>query len=217
MPGKFGREQDEATERVPIVFFSRTPMDDRPTPPIFETSRLRLRTLQPDDLEFLVELECDPEVMEFVDSGTLMRNEALKYAEAEIGISRHRRRLHKWIVGLRKDGTRIGWVELSKFEGVFDSDEEWVGDDVNLSFEFAKNYWNQGFAFESARAVLAYAFGSVHLDRVVAYTHKDNVRSARLLDKLGFQQRALMRHEVMDGKECRLFALTAADWSHESN
>jgi RimJ/RimL family protein N-acetyltransferase len=184
----------------------------RPPHPTFETCRLRLRTLRADDQDFLADLECDPDVMEFVHSGPLPRNRALKYAEAEIETARYRRRLHKFIVELREDGTRIGWVELSKFEGVFDPDEKWMGDDINLGFEFGKAYWGQGFASEGARAVLAHAFDKLHLGRVVAYTHKDNVRSARLLERLGFQQRASRRRKDMDGQECRLFALTAEAW-----
>jgi RimJ/RimL family protein N-acetyltransferase len=155
--------------------------------------------------------------MEFVHSGPLPRNEALKYAEAEIELARYRRHLGRWIVEFRADGTKLGWVELSKFEGQFDPDEEWRGDDINVSFQFGKPHWAQGFASEAGGAALRHAFGTLRLDRVVAYAHQDNVRSARLLKKLGFQQRALMRHEVMGGKECLLFALNAADWNHESN
>ena len=191
-------------------------MDDRPAPPTFETPRLLLRTLQPDDQEFLADLDCDPDVMEFVHSGPLPRNEALKYAAAEIELARYRWHLGKFIVELREGGARIGWVELSIFDGVFDPDEKWMGDDVNLGFEFSKDHWGRGFASEAARAVLAHAFDTIHLDRVVAYTHKDNVRSARLLERLGFQQRRMRRRKDMDGQECRLFSLAAPDWERES-
>ncbi len=136
--------------------------------------------------------------------GPLARNKAPKYAEAEIELAAYRRHFHRWMVALREaKGETLGWVELAKFRGVFDPDEEYMGDDINLGFQFAKAYWGHGYAAEAARAVLAYAFGTLNLHRVVAYAHKDNARSVRLLEKLGFQQRALRPREDMDGRECR--------------
>ena len=186
---------------------------DRPALPSFDTARLRLRNLKPDDREFLVELDCSPEVMEFIHSGPLRRDEAVKYAEAEIELARYRWHLGRWIVELRKSKTKLGWVELSKFRGVFDENQEWKGDDINLGFQFSKAHWGQGFARESARAALAHAFGTLELSRVVAYAHKENARSARLLERLGFKQHGLRKREDMNGVECRMFALAANDWS----
>jgi RimJ/RimL family protein N-acetyltransferase len=199
------------------MFFVRKSEVEKPVPLTFQTARLFIRTLRPDDQEFLADLDCDPEIMQFIHSGPLQRNEALKYAEAEIGLSQYRRHLGRWIVELREAGTKLGWIELSKFEGEFDEGEEWRGDDINLGFEFAKAHWGQGFAHEAARAVLTHAFGTLHLGRVVAYAHEDNFRSARLLQRLGFKQHYLRRREDTDGKQCRLFALAAADWKQESH
>jgi RimJ/RimL family protein N-acetyltransferase len=199
------------------VFFVRKSEGDRAAALTFQTARLLIRTLRPADQEFLADLDCDPEIMEFVHSGPLPRNEALKYAEAEIGLSQYRRHLGRWIVELREEGTKLGWIELSKFEGEFDEDAEWRGDDINLGFQFGKAYWGQGFASEAAHAVLTHAFGTLHLERVVAYAHEDNFRSARLLERLGFKQHYLRRREDVDRKQCRLFALAAPDWNHGSN
>lgn len=199
------------------MFFNRNSDFDRLSPPTFYTTRLHLRTLQPDDKAFLVELDCSADVMKFIHSGPLRPEEAVKYAEAEIELSQYRWHLGRWIVELRESGTRLGWVELSKFRGVFDLEEEWHGDDINLGFEFGKAYWGQGYASESARAVLAHAFGTLKLRRVVAYAHKDNDRSTRLLERLGFRQYGLTRREDMEGAECRLFALSATEWGQEQS
>ena len=184
----------------------------RPPRPTFETRRLRLRTVQPGDEEFLAALDSDLDVMRYIHSGPFSQKAAMQWAKDQVEMARFRWHFHKWIVELREDHTKVGWVELSKFRGVFDPDEKWMGDDINLGYQFDKAYWAQGFASEAARAVLAHAFDELQLDRVVAYTHKDNVRSARLLERLGFQQRALRRRKDMDGQECRLFALTAEAW-----
>jgi len=175
----------------------------------FETLRLRLRVLQPDDEEFLAALDSDPVVMQYIHSGPLSQKEAVQWAQIQIEMAPHRWHLRKWIVELRDCRTRIGWMELAKFRGVFDPAENNLSDDVSLGFELARSYWNQGFAVEAAQPVLTYAFHTLDLSRVVAFVHPDNTRSARVLEKLGFQQHATGRHRDEGGNDCRLYALLA--------
>ena len=136
----------------------------------------------------------------------------MKSAKNEIEMARFRWHFHKWIVELRENGTQIGWVELSKFRGVFDRNADRISDDVNLGYEFSKAYWGQGFAPEAAGAVLDHAFNELELERVVAFARKDNVRSTRVLEKLRFRQRAASRYRDAGGHVCELFALSAEDW-----
>jgi RimJ/RimL family protein N-acetyltransferase len=178
----------------------------------FETPRLRLRVIQPGDEEFLAGLDSDPVVMQYIHSGALSPKEAMQWAEAQIEMAPHRWHLRKWIVELRDSGTKVGWMELAKFRGVFDPAENNLSDDVSLGFELARAYWNQGFAAEAAWPVLGYAFCTLDLKRVVAFVHPDNMRSARVLEKLGFRQHATGRHQDEGGNECRLYALLADGW-----
>ncbi|HZC34116.1 MAG TPA: GNAT family N-acetyltransferase, partial [Chthoniobacterales bacterium] len=175
--------------------------------PTFETCRLRLRTLQPGDEEFLASLDSDSEVMQYIHCGPLSRHAAIKWAKAQIEMAPHRWHLHKWIVEFRDHPIRAGWVELSKFHGVFDPNENRLSDDVSLGYQLAPTYWNKGVATEAARPILAYAFETLELDRVVAFTRTGNVRSARVLEKLGFHQHAGRHHKDDAGNECRLYAL----------
>lgn len=48
-------------------------------------------------------------------------------------------------------------------------------------------YEGRGYASEAVRAVLEYAFTVLGRDAVSAYYHPDNVRSGRLLERLGFR------------------------------
>jgi RimJ/RimL family protein N-acetyltransferase len=49
----------------------------------------------------------------------------------------------------------------------------------------------------------------LQLDRVVAFHHEDNVRSKRVLEKLGFRLRPALRYQDEGGHECQLYALSA--------
>ena len=47
-------------------------------------------------------------------------------------------------------------------------------------------YWGQGFAFEAAKALLVWGWGTLDVDSIIAVTQSANERSLRLLERLGF-------------------------------
>ncbi len=179
----------------------------------FETPRLRVRMLQPGDEEFLATLDCDPDVMRYIHSGPLSQKTAMEWAKAQMEMAPRRWHLHKWILETQDHPTKVGWIELSKFRGVFDPDEHRISDDVSLGYQLARAYWNRGLASEAARPVLVYAFDRLQLDRVVAFAHIENIRSIRVLEKLGFRYQAARRYKDEGGNECALYALSVNDWS----
>jgi ribosomal-protein-alanine N-acetyltransferase len=56
---------------------------------------------------------------------------------------------------------------------------------VEIGWRLASDYWGFGYATEGARAVLAVAFGELRLREVVALTFHLNVRSRRVMERLG--------------------------------
>jgi len=59
--------------------------------------------------------------------------------------------------------------------------------DADIGFAFLPQFEKQGFAFESASAMMKYGRKTLNLNRVLAITTKDNESSGRLLAKLGFE------------------------------
>jgi RimJ/RimL family protein N-acetyltransferase len=100
-----------------------------------------------------------------------------------------------YLVQLKTNNTPIGICGLLKRESLAD---------VDIGFAFVPEVWNQGYAFESADAVMIYAKDVLKLTRIVAITDKDNEASGKLLEKLG-----LMFDRMIDlsgkGDETRLF------------
>jgi RimJ/RimL family protein N-acetyltransferase len=184
--------------------------------PTFETDRLRLRPLQSGDEEFLAALDSDPDVMRYIHAGPLLPQTAMKWAQSQIEMAPHRRHLQKWIVEAGETCSKIGWVELGKFRGIFDPDEDRGSDDISVGYQFARAYWKQGFASEAVRPVLAYAFDTLQFDRVVAFVHTGNDPSARLLERLGFRQHVSRRYTDEGGHECFLYALNWDDSKEEA-
>ena len=76
--------------------------------------------------------------------------------------------------------------------------------DPDIGFAFLPFYWNQGYAFEAAAAVMKHARENLGLNRVLAITTPDNDASAKLLTKIGLRfDRVLKLSE--DATEVKLF------------
>lgn len=58
--------------------------------------------------------------------------------------------------------------------------------DAELTYALGKAYWGQGYAAEAGRALLDYGFRQIGIDRVINAISPDNVRSRRLMIRLGF-------------------------------
>jgi RimJ/RimL family protein N-acetyltransferase len=56
---------------------------------------------------------------------------------------------------------------------------------VEIGWRLAAEYWGRGYAAEAARAAVRYAFDELQLDEIVSFTVPANVRSRRVMEKLG--------------------------------
>ncbi len=56
-----------------------------------------------------------------------------------------------------------------------------------IGFHLRKKYWGQGYAYEAASVVIKYAFTTLNAVKLYAGHHPENIRSRKLLTRLGFQ------------------------------
>jgi RimJ/RimL family protein N-acetyltransferase len=75
----------------------------------------------------------------------------------------------------------------------------------DIGFAFLPDFWNQGYAFEAAAAVLTDARERLQLNRILAIVNPDNNASIKLLEKLGFQFERNLKLAA-DRDEVKLFA-----------
>jgi [ribosomal protein S5]-alanine N-acetyltransferase len=78
-------------------------------------------------------------------------------------------------------------------------------DDVDLGFAFLQRLWGQGYALESAEAVMQYARVRLGLKRIVATTKPHNRDSEKLLKKIGFRFEKMIQTPQSDA-ESMLFS-----------
>ena len=75
---------------------------------------------------------------------------------------------------------------------------------AELGYDFRSDYWNQGYATESATAVRDFAFQTLHLPQVVSLIRVGNQASRRVAEKTGM---SLVEEVVRSGQRYWKYAL----------
>jgi [ribosomal protein S5]-alanine N-acetyltransferase len=81
---------------------------------------------------------------------------------------------------------------------------------AEIGYWLAKPYWGRGIMTAVVRRACELAFTEFGLAKIMAHVYAENVASAKVLEKCGFQQEGYLRkHFLKDGKylDARLFAL----------
>lgn len=143
-----------------------------------ETERLVLREWKEADREPFARLNADPRVMEFMPA-LLSREESDRLVD-RIEAGFRERGFGLCAAELRMDHTFIGFVGLSvpRFQARFMPC-------VEIGWRLSADYWGMGLATEGAREMVRYAFDTVRLDSLVSFTAPANLRSRRVMEKLG--------------------------------
>ncbi len=143
-----------------------------------ETKRLLLRNWEANDREPFARLNSDPRVMEFLPA-RLSPNESDRMADR---IENHFRQhgFGLYALELRQERAFIGFAGLSipAFDARFTPC-------VEIGWRLSAEYWGQGLATEAAGAVVRFAFESLALDALVSFTVPANIRSRRVMEKIG--------------------------------
>lgn len=164
---------------------------------VLETERLILRRLTVEDGEFILELVNDPAWLRFIgDRGVRTLDGARDYILKSIVAMYERLGFGLYLTELKGEGIPIGICGLIKRDAL---------EDVDIGFAFLPKFRGEGYAYESASAVMAYGKRTFGLNRIVAITSPDNHVSARLLEKLGFKFERMIKLSD-DSAEINLFA-----------
>ena len=96
----------------------------------------------------------------------------------------------RWAVIQKSTNSFVGWCGLKHHTNHNYTD---------LGFRFFERYWNQGFATETAIAVIEYAFRTLLLPKLVARVEVGNSPSIRVLTKIGFEKNEEISFNVTPG------------------
>lgn len=152
-----------------------------------------LRALEPEDLEFLYELENNTAIWEISGTKTPYARHVLRtyldnafkdiyeVKQLRLGICNYENRL-------------LGLIDL------FDFDPGHMRAGVGIVILESKDR-NQGTGTEALKLMLDYAFSTLNLRQVYANVGKENEGSLHLFNKLGFEQIGIKKDWIRSGKE----------------
>jgi len=181
------------------------------------TDRLLLRQWRPSDLDPFAALNADSRVMAHFPK-PLSRSESNALAtrcEQEIAD----RGWGAWALEVIDSGEFIGITGLNPVTDMpFSKPGGKV--DVELVWRLAVSAWGHGYASEAARAAVDFAFRSLGLDELLAFTAVTNQRSVAVMQRLGMQdQQQNFRHPQVDPdsrlSEHVLYRLSSSDYHHK--
>ena len=142
------------------------------------TDRLLLRQWREADAEPFAVMNADPRVTEYLP-GPLTRTESdAMLARIQAHFDQHGFGL--WAVAVPGIVPFAGYIGLSvpTFEAPFTPC-------VEIGWRLVSKWWGCGYATEGARAVLAFGFETLGLAGIVSFTVPSNLRSRRVMEKLG--------------------------------
>jgi 3-dehydroquinate dehydratase/shikimate dehydrogenase len=145
------------------------------------TERLILRPWREEDLDSLARLNADSRVMEFFLNSLTREESAARMEVYTQHIQDHGWGL--WAVSVPNISDFIGWIGLWPigFEAHFTPA-------IEVGWRLLPEFWGQGYATEGARAALEYGFETLKLDEIVSITVPANLRSRRVMEKLGMHR-----------------------------
>lgn len=157
-----------------------------------ETERLLLRRFTTDDAPFVLTLLNEPSFLRYIgDKKVRNLDDARQYLTDGPIASYNKNGFGLNLVELKEAQTSIGMCGLLKRDDLPEPD---------IGFAFLPDFWNKGYAFEAAAAVMKDARDRLKLGRILAIVNPDNYASMKLLERLG------LRFERMLDQGTKLYA-----------
>lgn len=173
---------------------------------ISETSRMWIRALSLEDVPALTEILSHPEVMKHSVRGVCDEAATQKFVEWCLACYESHG-IGPWALIDKESSALIGFCGVGP-------ERVGVAEELNLGYRLARGYWGRGLATESARTVLAYAFGVRKCPSVVVIIETEHAASLRVAEKVGF---CSCQETEFHGKKVRLYRLTREEWSALDN
>jgi ribosomal-protein-alanine N-acetyltransferase len=175
--------------------------------PTLETDRLILRRMTPSDAEAVFAYASDPEVTRYVVWDT-HRSIQDSRAFLELAVQKY------------KSGGEPDWGIVYKGDHHFVGTCGFVGWDVDharaeIGYVLSRKYWGRGLMPEALRAMIAFGFERMGLNRIEARCIAENTTSARVMEKVGMTYEGTLRQrELIKGayRDMKLYAILRSEY-----
>jgi RimJ/RimL family protein N-acetyltransferase len=164
--------------------------------------------VQEEDRERYAALNADPAVMEFFPRPYSREESDASFARILKHWNDHGFGL--WAVEIQGQFAGILGLWHVRFEASFTPA-------VEIGYRLLPGFWKRGIATEAGAAALRFGFEQLELQEVVAYTIPANLRSRRVMEKLGMRYSGDFEHPELEQshpmRRCVLYRLVRAGWA----
>ncbi len=163
---------------------------------ILTTERLTLREYTIDDATFIIELLNSEDWLKFIGNRNVKTiQDATNYITNTFIKGYQKHGFGFWMVEITTTKEPIGMCGITKRDGL---------DGIDIGFAFLSTFMGKGYSYEISKATLNYVLTTIKPPFVLAITNPDNIRSIKLLEKIGLQyQRKIKLTD--DGMELNLY------------
>lgn len=156
---------------------------------IIETERLYFREISENDEAAIFELDSDSEVHQYLGQHPITSVEDAKYSIKLIRQQYLDHGIGRFAIIEKGTNNFLGWGGF-KFITEPTNGHQFYYD---LGYRFIKKHWGKGYATESSKAAVYYAFNHLKLPAIFAITDERNLQSQKVLVKCG-----LVKNGVFD-------------------
>jgi [ribosomal protein S5]-alanine N-acetyltransferase len=147
---------------------------------IITTERIILNPLSENDKEFIINLVNTDGWIKFIGDKKIHSNEE---AIAYIQKINNNQNYRYWTVKVKDSNLPIGLITLIKRDYL---------EHLDIGFAFLPEFYNKGYGYESAKAVLSHLANYPQYTEILAETLPENSISIKLIDKLGLKFKSEM-------------------------
>jgi [ribosomal protein S5]-alanine N-acetyltransferase len=149
-----------------------------------DTPRLLLKSITADDVDLFFREFSNPLVNEYIFDAEPCHSidDAKKWIDWYTNdVLDHNR----WVIISKETGRRLGTCGFHMWDS--------QNNRVELGYELLPENWGKGYMTEAVTATLDFAFNDMKIHRVYATTYIKNVRSQKVLERLGFEKEGLLK------------------------
>jgi ribosomal-protein-alanine N-acetyltransferase len=175
--------------------------------PTLKTRRLALRELRFSDARAVFDLFSDPDVMRYYNHEPLRTLAEAKRTLRFMCDAFLQGNGIRWGIVLRGKRRVIGTCGFNAWHKPACYAE--------IGYDLARRHWNRGLMTEALRAMIAYGFEVMRLNRIEARVMPENTASACVLRKLGFSSEGVLRERgFWKGihHDLEMFSLLKREW-----
>ena len=160
---------------------------------IIETERLYFREFVATDADGIFSLDSDPEVHQYLGKNPIKTIQQAKDIISFIRKQYVDNGVGRLAIIEKETNNFVGWGGFKLVTDLTNGHQHYY----DLGYRFLKQAWGKGYATESSKAAVEYAFNTLKLPVIYAIADRGNLQSRRVLEKCGFIAKGLFDYELV--------------------